>query len=109
MRFLIMFFATLEIDSFFPNDEIYVSDRKVLFVFDKNIIQTRLIDGSYPDTARLIPLEFDYELDINRADLLNAIDRVFYPLRFSKILLRKTYKMTSSNNNRLIYSFCIRA
>lgn len=56
--------------------ELYVSERKVLFVFDKNIIQTRLIDGSYPDTARLIPLEFDYELDINRADLLNAIDRV---------------------------------
>ena len=56
--------------------ELYVSERKVLFVFDKNVIQTRLIDGSYPDTARLIPLEFDYELDINRADLLNAIDRV---------------------------------
>ena len=36
--------------------ELYVSERKVLFVFDKNIIQTRLIDGSYPDTARLIPL-----------------------------------------------------
>ncbi len=35
--------------------ELYVSDRKVLFVFDKNIIQTRLIDGSYPDTTRLIP------------------------------------------------------
>lgn len=35
--------------------ELYVSERKVLFVFDKNIIQTRLIDGSYPDTARLIP------------------------------------------------------
>ena len=51
-------------------------DRKVLFVLGKNIIQTRLIDGSYPDTTRLIPLEFDYELDINRSDLLNAIDRV---------------------------------
>ena len=56
--------------------ELYVSDRKVLFVLGKNIIQTRLIDGSYPDTTRLIPLEFDYELDINRSDLLNAIDRV---------------------------------
>ena len=46
---------------------LYVSDRKVLFVLGKNIIQTRLIDGSYPDTTRLIPLEFDYELDINRS------------------------------------------
>lgn len=56
--------------------ELYVSDRKVLFVFDQNIIQTRLIDGSYPDTARLIPDHFDYELDIDTVDILNAIDRV---------------------------------
>ena len=54
--------------------ELYVSERKVLFVFDKNIIQTRLIDGSYPDTTRLIPLEFDYELDMNevRIDITRA-------------------------------------
>lgn len=56
--------------------EVYVSDRKVLFVFDNNVIQTRLIDGSYPDTARLIPGEFEYELDINTSDLLSSIDRV---------------------------------
>ncbi len=38
--------------------EMYVSDRKVLYVFDNNIIQTRLIDGSFPDTNRLIPNSF---------------------------------------------------
>ena len=32
--------------------EMYVSDRKVLYVFDNNIIQTRLIDGTFPDTNR---------------------------------------------------------
>ena len=56
--------------------EMYVSDRKVLYVFDNNIIQTRLIDGTFPDTNRLIPESFDYELDINTHYLLNAIDRV---------------------------------
>ena len=54
----------------------YVSDRKVLYVFDNNIIQTRLIDGSFPDTNRLIPNSFDYELDLDTHYLLNAIDRV---------------------------------
>lgn len=54
----------------------YVSDRKVLYVFDNNIIQTRLIDGSFPDTNRLIPESFDYELDLDTHYLLNAIDRV---------------------------------
>ncbi|MFQ6792432.1 MAG: DNA polymerase III subunit beta [Thomasclavelia sp.] len=56
--------------------EIYVSDRKVLYVFDNNIIQTRLIDGTFPDTNRLIPESFDFELDIDTHYLLNAIDRV---------------------------------
>ena len=56
--------------------EMYVSDRKVLYVFDNNIIQTRLIDGTFPDTNRLIPDAFDYELDLDAHYLLNAIDRV---------------------------------
>ena len=56
--------------------EMYVSDRKVLYVFDNNIIQTRLIDGTFPDTNSLIPESFDYELDIDTHYLLNAIDRV---------------------------------
>jgi DNA polymerase-3 subunit beta len=56
--------------------DVYVSDRKVLFVFDTNIIQTRLIDGTYPDTSRLIPSEETYKLEVNSTDLLQAIDRV---------------------------------
>ena len=68
-----------EISKIIEKDEIiemYVSDRKVLYVFDNNIIQTRLIDGSFPDTNRLIPNSFDYELDLDTHYLLNAIDRV---------------------------------
>lgn len=68
-----------EISKIIEKDEViemYVSDRKVLYVFDNNIIQTRLIDGSFPDTNRLIPESFDYELDLDTHYLLNAIDRV---------------------------------
>ena len=81
--------------------ELYVSERKVLFVFDKNIIQTRLIDGSYPDTARLIPLEFGYELDINRADLLNAIDRVSLLLNEQNNIV----KLDMSNEQVILSSY----
>ncbi|HRM91141.1 MAG TPA: DNA polymerase III subunit beta [Thomasclavelia ramosa] len=71
--------------------EMYVSDRKVLYVFDNNIIQTRLIDGTFPDVQRIIPTScvskmlvdsyeiagtIDYELDLDAHYLLNAIDRV---------------------------------
>lgn len=56
--------------------DVYVSDRKVLFIFDSNIIQTRLIDGSYPDTSRLIPTDELYKLEVDATLLLTAINRV---------------------------------
>ena len=55
--------------------DLYVSDRKVLFVFDHVLIQTRLIDGTFPDTSRLIPDSFDYSMSIDSTSLLNSIDR----------------------------------
>lgn len=58
--------------------EIAVNDRKAQFMIGKSIIQTRLIDGVYPETSRLIPLQFDYELTIDSKDLLNAIDRASF-------------------------------
>lgn len=67
-----------EISRIIEKDELidlYVSDRKVLFVFDHVLIQTRLIDGTFPDTSRLIPDSFDYSMSIDSTSLLNSIDR----------------------------------
>ncbi len=58
--------------------EIAVNDKKAQFMIHDTIIQTRLIDGVYPQTSRLIPLQFDYELTIDAAELLNAIDRASF-------------------------------
>lgn len=58
--------------------EIAVNDKKAQFIIHDTIIQTRLIDGAYPETSRLIPLQFDYELTIDSHDLLNAIDRASF-------------------------------
>lgn len=55
-----------------------VSDKKVQFFLENTLIQTRLIDGLYPETSRLIPLEFAYEFKIDSRDLLNAIDRASF-------------------------------
>lgn len=55
-----------------------VSDKKAQFWFDDTVIQTRLIDGAYPETSRLIPTEFNYELTMDSRDLLNAIDRASF-------------------------------
>ena len=70
--------SLIEISRIIEKDEfidLYVSDRKVLFIFDSVLIQTRLIDGSYPDTSRLIPHEHNYSMSVDSVSLLNSIDR----------------------------------
>lgn len=58
--------------------EVSVNDKKAQFIIHDTIIQTRLIDGVYPETNRLIPLQFDYDLTIDAKDLLEAIDRASF-------------------------------
>ncbi len=58
--------------------EIAVSDKKAQFISERMILQTRLLDGGYPETDRLIPKEFAYTMDINRYDLIRAIDRTTF-------------------------------
>jgi len=70
--------SLIEISRIIEKDEIidlYVSDHKVLFVFENVLIQTRLIDGTFPDTSRLIPDNFDYSMSVDSQSLLNSIDR----------------------------------
>lgn len=57
---------------------IAVSDKKVQFYFEDMIIQNRLIEGIFPDTARFIPSEYKTEIKIDSRDLLNAIDRASF-------------------------------
>lgn len=55
-----------------------VSDKKAQFWIGNTLIQTRLIDGSYPETDRLVPTEFAYEMIVDSRDILNAIDRASF-------------------------------
>lgn len=63
-----------------PEKEITIalSDKKAQFISDEMILQTRLLDGGYPETDRLIPTSFSYKLTINRGDLIRAIDRTTF-------------------------------
>ena len=54
---------------------LYVSDRKLLFVLGPVTMLTRLIDGAFPDTNRLVPESFLYELTVSSHDLTGAIGR----------------------------------
>lgn len=63
--------------SILNTDEVLVRNNKhtATFEFGDTIYQTRLLDGNYPDTRRLIADDFAIRCKINRLDLINAIDR----------------------------------
>ena len=52
-----------------------VSDKLIQFYVGQTLIQSRLIDGLFPDVNRLIPTDFGFELNVNAHEMINAVDR----------------------------------
>lgn len=55
--------------------EIVITESQVLFKAENLLFFSRLLDGNYPDTARLIPEESKTEIVLTTRDFLQAIDR----------------------------------
>lgn len=56
--------------------EVFINPNKVLFKLSKIWFQTRLLEGTYPDTAKIIPSSFPTVIHFNKEELLAAVDRV---------------------------------
>ena len=56
--------------------ELHVSENRLLFKDETILFQTRLLDGNYPDTSKLIPTAFPIIVKYDKDDLMSAIDRV---------------------------------
>ncbi|BCR35109.1 DNA polymerase III subunit beta [Mariniplasma anaerobium] len=56
--------------------ELYINPNKVLFKMKNTLFQTRLLEGNYPDTMRIIPTEFPVAIPFNKEELLQAVERV---------------------------------
>ncbi|MBG9981306.1 DNA polymerase III subunit beta [Facklamia lactis] len=52
-----------------------VANQQIIFHFDQITIYSRLLEGNYPATDRLIPTTTETELVVNASDFLQAIDR----------------------------------
>ncbi|MFJ8264071.1 DNA polymerase III subunit beta [Rummeliibacillus sp. NPDC094406] len=61
-------------DSTTPVD-IFMTNQQVLFKTSDVLFFSRLLEGNYPDTTRLIPEEYNTNVTINGKSLLQAIDR----------------------------------
>lgn len=64
------------LDNYNDDVEIYFNRTKIVFKFQNILFQSRLLDGSYPDTSRIIPTMFPINVRFNKDELLDAIDRV---------------------------------
>ena len=56
--------------------ELHIFNNKILFKSGNTLFQSRLINGSYPNTANLLPKDSLLKVFVNINELYNVIDRV---------------------------------
>lgn len=69
----------IELTKLYNNDDdvinMHIFNNKVIFKFNNIIMMTKLINGTFPDTSKLIPEEFETSVISNINEYYNAIDR----------------------------------
>ncbi|MBR3198738.1 MAG: DNA polymerase III subunit beta [Bacilli bacterium] len=83
------------------NLEMHIFGNKVVFKFNEITMMTRLISGTYPDTSKLIPEEFELEMKVNYDDFYSAIDRASLLTNESD---KNTIKFQTKNKQAIISS-----
>ena len=63
-------------DNYNENITLYFAVNKLLVKFKNVLFQTRLLDGNYPDTSRIIPTSFPIVLKFDKDEMLEAVERV---------------------------------
>jgi len=53
-----------------------LSQSKIRFTYGGVVLTSKLIDGTFPDYGRVIPLANDKQLEVNKRDFEQAVDRV---------------------------------
>jgi DNA polymerase-3 subunit beta len=82
------------LDNSEENIELHIMNNKVLFVIDGILFQSRLLEGRYPETDKLIPQSFANEIVFNKEQLQQAIDRasLFTPRDGNNVYVRLTLR-----------------
>lgn len=81
--------------------ELHIFNNKIIFKFDSIIMMSRLINGTYPDTSKLIPTEFSVQFNVKFNDIFGAIDRASLLTSEAE---KNTIKLNSKGNLAVISS-----
>ena len=55
--------------------ELHFDHSKILFKYNHLLFQSRLLEGNYPETSKLVPTEFPIVIKFNKENLTTAIER----------------------------------
>ncbi len=55
--------------------EVHFDQNKVLFKYENVMFHSRLLEGNFPETSKLIPSEFPIQIKFNKEQLITAIER----------------------------------
>lgn len=55
--------------------ELHFDHSKILFKYNNLLFQSRLLEGNYPETSKLVPTEFPIIIKFNKENLQTAIER----------------------------------
>ena len=55
--------------------ELHIFNNKIIFKFKDILFQSRIINGTYPNTTNLIPEEILFDLRLNKREFFNMVDR----------------------------------
>jgi DNA polymerase-3 subunit beta len=64
--------------------DIVATDNQILFKMDNVLFYSRILDGTYPDTSKIISQAYKTELVVNTKDITDAIDRAYLLSREEK-------------------------
>ncbi len=78
--------------------DIVSSDNQILFRMNSVLFYSRILDGNYPETSKIIPQSFKTELVINTRKLMDAIDRAYLLSREDK---SNIVKLTTSEDRSI--------
>lgn len=83
------------------NLELHIFNNKIIFKFNNIIFMSRLINGTYPDTSKLIPKDFELKIKTNLNDFYSALDRASLLTNEDD---KNTIKLESFENTVKIFS-----